>query len=141
MRTADIAFGQPDLGSIRESGRLRWIHLTSAGFTRYDTRRVPRPRRRARAHRHEQLDRLCRGLRGTRLRLHARAIAPAVRRRWQSHTANGTPEWLRLRGAAVSLRGQRAVILGYGAIAAHLVKLLAPFEMQITALRRTAARR
>src|SRR5262245_51452486 len=35
---ADIAFGQPDVPSILRSGRLRWIHLTSAGYTRYDTR-------------------------------------------------------------------------------------------------------
>ncbi|HYR58871.1 MAG TPA: D-2-hydroxyacid dehydrogenase, partial [Chthoniobacteraceae bacterium] len=34
---ADIACGQPDIESIRQSDRLRWIHLTSAGFTRYDT--------------------------------------------------------------------------------------------------------
>jgi phosphoglycerate dehydrogenase-like enzyme len=34
---ADIAFGQPDLESIRRSERLKWIHISTAGFTRYDT--------------------------------------------------------------------------------------------------------
>ncbi len=34
---AKIAFGQPDVASIEQSKNLRWVHLTSAGFTRYDT--------------------------------------------------------------------------------------------------------
>jgi phosphoglycerate dehydrogenase-like enzyme len=35
------------------------------------------------------------------------------------------------------LRHQRAVILGYGAIAERLVEMLAPFQMEVVALRRT----
>src|ERR1700722_3181719 len=34
---ADVAFGQPDLANIQHSSRLRWMHVTSAGYTRYDT--------------------------------------------------------------------------------------------------------
>ncbi len=34
---ADIAFGQPDIASIRGSDRLKWLQISSAGFTRYDT--------------------------------------------------------------------------------------------------------
>ena len=37
MTTADIAFGQPDVAGMLGADRLRWIHLTSAGYTRYDT--------------------------------------------------------------------------------------------------------
>jgi phosphoglycerate dehydrogenase-like enzyme len=37
LGTADIAFGQPDVPGVLKSERLRWIHLTSAGYTRYDT--------------------------------------------------------------------------------------------------------
>src|SRR5437762_2996319 len=36
MAEADIAFGQPDPGQIMELQTLRWVHLTSAGYTRYD---------------------------------------------------------------------------------------------------------
>jgi phosphoglycerate dehydrogenase-like enzyme len=34
---ADIAFGQPDPATVLHSNRLRWIHLSSAGYAPYDT--------------------------------------------------------------------------------------------------------
>src|ERR1700690_4576721 len=34
--TVDVAFGQPELQSIEEAGRLKWIHVSSSGITRYD---------------------------------------------------------------------------------------------------------
>jgi phosphoglycerate dehydrogenase-like enzyme len=34
--TADVAFGQPDPQAIAGAGRLRWVHVSSAGITRYD---------------------------------------------------------------------------------------------------------
>ena len=37
LHEADIAFGQPDPDSVLTSPRLRWTHLTTAGYTRYDT--------------------------------------------------------------------------------------------------------
>ena len=133
---ADVAFGQPDLESIERSERLRWVHISSAGFTRYDT-----PEFRALA--------AARGLLVTNsssvyaeacaehllafMLANARALPAALRTR----TASGTPEWLHLRAGGVSLRRQRVVILGYGSIAACLVKMLAPFEMEIVAMRRT----
>ena len=54
----------------------------------------------------------------------------------RSQAANGAPEYFQLRADSVSLRGQSMVILGFGGIATELVKLLAPFEMNITAMRR-----
>jgi hypothetical protein len=35
--TVEVAFGQPDVAAVLQSQRLRWMHLSSAGFTRYDT--------------------------------------------------------------------------------------------------------
>src|SRR5688572_9547481 len=35
--TADVAFGQPDPQQVIDSARLRWVHITTAGYTRYDT--------------------------------------------------------------------------------------------------------
>src|SRR5690606_36885148 len=34
---ADVAFGQPDTQAIAESTRLKWIHVSSSGITRYDS--------------------------------------------------------------------------------------------------------
>jgi len=36
-RQADIAFGQPDANQVIAVDRLRWVQLTTAGYTRYDT--------------------------------------------------------------------------------------------------------
>src|SRR5690606_39865939 len=35
--TVDIAFGQPDVDSIYTAKNLKWVLVSSAGFTRYDT--------------------------------------------------------------------------------------------------------
>ena len=37
LADADIAFGQPDAAGVLEAGRLRWLQISSAGYTRYDT--------------------------------------------------------------------------------------------------------
>ncbi len=132
---ADIAFGQPDLDSIANSERLKWIQVSSAGFTRYDT-----PEFRALA--------AARGLIVTNSSsVYAAACADHVfafmlansrmlPQGLRSHAPIGSPEYFQLRADSVSLRGQSLVILGFGGIASQLLKLLAPFEMQITAMRR-----
>src|SRR5579862_5262788 len=37
LAAADVAFGQPDPQQVIESPHVKWVHLTSAGYTRYDT--------------------------------------------------------------------------------------------------------
>jgi phosphoglycerate dehydrogenase-like enzyme len=37
---ADIAFGQPDPATVLHSTKLRWIHLSSAGYGPYDTAEI-----------------------------------------------------------------------------------------------------
>ena len=37
---AEIVFGQPDVEAILQSEMLRWIQISSAGYTRYDTEEV-----------------------------------------------------------------------------------------------------
>src|SRR5690348_11964577 len=34
---AEIAFGQPDVQGVLGASRLKWLHISSAGYTRYDT--------------------------------------------------------------------------------------------------------
>jgi phosphoglycerate dehydrogenase-like enzyme len=56
----------------------------------------------------------------------------------KTSTANGSSEWLALRGSSSTLRDQTVLILGFGAIAKRLVELLRPFQMKILAYRRKA---
>jgi phosphoglycerate dehydrogenase-like enzyme len=132
---AEIAFGQPDLESIRRSEKLKWLHLSTAGFTRYDT-----PEFRAMAAARGLIVTNSSSVYAAACAEHVLAFMLAQSRllpaALASRTGNGTAEWFHLRSKAVSLRGQHAVILGYGGIATELVKLLAPFPMKITAMRR-----
>jgi phosphoglycerate dehydrogenase-like enzyme len=36
LRESDIAFGQPNPEDLQNSPRLRWVHISSAGYARYD---------------------------------------------------------------------------------------------------------
>lgn len=132
---ADVAFGQPHLDSIRSAPHLKWLQISSAGFTRYDTpgfRRYVSERGILVTNSSEVYARACAEHAFSFLLAHARMLPQAL----ASRAPNGSPEWLGLRAAARSLHGRNVVILGYGVIATHLVKLLAPFEMNITAMRR-----
>jgi phosphoglycerate dehydrogenase-like enzyme len=131
---ADVILGQPEVESVLGTQRLRWLHITSAGFTRYDT---PEFRAAAKA----------RGLIVTNssavyaeacaehllafMLTQARQLAGAIGN--EETDSDQAGHW---RGACVCLRNQSAVILGYGSIASRLVELLAPFQMKVTALRR-----
>lgn len=132
---ADIAFGQPDLESIRRSERLKWIQVSSAGFTRYDTdefRALAAERGLIVTNSSSVYAAACAEHVFAFMLAQSRLLPQAL----ASQAANANREWFQLRGGSVSLRGQHVVILGFGGIATELVKLLAPFEMEITALRR-----
>ena len=132
---ADVAFGQPDVECLMRSEKLRWVHLSTAGYTRYDTPEF----RRAMA---------ARGIPVTNssgvyaeacvehvmafMLAQSRLLVPGL----ASRCAAGSPEWFGLREGSVPLKGQRVVILGFGVIAARLVEVLAPFRMEIVAMRR-----
>jgi phosphoglycerate dehydrogenase-like enzyme len=132
---ADITFGQPDVNSILESSRLRWVQLTSAGYMRYDT---PEFRSAAQA----------RGLRLTNsssvfaeacaehifafMLAQARQLPLGLRTR----VPHSSGDWAKLRNACSCLKGHSVVILGFGTIAARLVELLAPVRMKISVMRR-----
>ena len=135
LGTADIAFGQPDVASVLKSERLRWIHLTSAGYTRYDT-----PEFRAFAKSRGLLVTNSSAVYAEACAEHVFAFMLAQARRLpqglQTRCASGSPQWIQLREGSALLQKQRAVILGFGAIAARLVELLAPFEMEVIAMRR-----
>lgn len=132
---ADIAFGQPDLESISKSDRLKWIQISSAGFTRYDTpefRALVAARGLVVTNSSSVYAAACAEHVFAFMLARSRMLPQALR----SHAANGSPEYFQLRADSVSLRGQSLVILGFGGIACQLVKLLAPFGMKITGMRR-----
>ena len=133
---ADVAFGQPDPKQILELPRLRWIHLTSAGYTRYDTQAV------------------CDGLKrqGTILTNsssvydepcaeHVLAMILAVTRRLpQTGVEQATThawKYAQIRIQSRLLAGQTFLLLGFGAIARRLLELLAPMKVNAIAVRRT----
>lgn len=134
LQTAEIAFGQPDPQAILSAPNLRWVQLTSAGFTRYDTaefRAAAEAKGLVVTNSSTVYAEACAEHVFAFMLAQARTLPTAL----QSHETSG-PGWLQLRASARILRNQRVVILGYGAIAARLAAMLAPFDMEVCALRR-----
>lgn len=134
---AEVAFGQPDLAAIAEASRLKWIHVSSSGITRYDT-----PEFRAFAAQRKLMVTNSADVYAEACAVHVFSFLLAHARRlpWalKSRAANGTAEWNALRSSSTTLRGQTALILGFGSIGKRLVELLQPLHMNILAYRRTA---
>jgi phosphoglycerate dehydrogenase-like enzyme len=132
---ADIILGQPSLSSIALAEKVRWIHISSAGFTRYDTpefRAEMQGRGVPVTNSSHVYDQACAEHVFSFMLAQARVLPAAL----ASHCANGTPEWTALREGSRLLQGQSVLIFGYGAIAACLVKMLNAFDMHIVAVRR-----
>jgi phosphoglycerate dehydrogenase-like enzyme len=120
---------------VLRSRRLRWIQLTSASYTRYDTdgfRAAAGARGLLITNSSTVFAESCAEHVLAFMLANARRLPLALRSRWE----HGSAEWNKLRDAAVPLRYQQVLILGFGAIALRLVELLRPFEMQIVAFRR-----
>jgi phosphoglycerate dehydrogenase-like enzyme len=131
---ADIAFGQPAPSDCAGAARLRWVQLSSAGYTRFDT------------------DQLREGFRsrGTALTTssavfadpcaqHVLAMVLAMNRALPAwHRDQGAQAWNhKKRGAECRLlTGQTVLLLGFGAIGKRLAELLAPFSCTVYAVRR-----
>ena len=134
---ADIAYGQPAPDDVMSYPSIRWVALSTAGYTRYDREDF----------------RLALEARGTAVTNASSVFADpcaqqviagmlALARNLPSQLRNqdGPREWRYLedRFTASVLTGQAVVILGYGAIGRRLATLLAPWDMRITAFRRHA---
>jgi phosphoglycerate dehydrogenase-like enzyme len=135
--TVDIAFGQPDPQAIAESAKLKWIHVSSSGITRYDNpkfRALMVERKIAVTNSASVYNEAC----AVHILSFMLAQARNLPRALDSRTATGTNEWRGLRGSSSTLRGQTVLILGFGAIGRRLVELLRPLHMNIIAYRRMA---
>ncbi len=135
LEEIDIVFGQPAPAQVIASERLRWVHLTSAGYARYDT---PEFREAAKAsgllltNSSSVYDEPC----AEHLLAFIMAGARQLPRTLGVRCENRSQQWKEMRAGCASLRGQSVVILGYGAIARRLAEMLAPLGMKLVALRR-----
>jgi phosphoglycerate dehydrogenase-like enzyme len=135
LEKADIAFGQPAVADCLRLSKLRWIELSTAGYTRYD---------------HDTFKDELRS-RGTVMTnasavfadscaQHVMAMILGLARQLphalidQANDQSWKTAEHRYRSRL--LTGQTVLLLGFGAIGRRLVELLTPFGVKITAVRR-----
>jgi phosphoglycerate dehydrogenase-like enzyme len=134
LAEADVAFGQPDVADVMRLPRLRWVALSSAGYTRYDrddVRTALRQRGAVMTNTSTVFASPCAE--------HLLAMMLALNRRlprWEEEQRT-TRSWGYLEGRyqVGLLEGQTVVLLGFGAIGRRLADLLAPFRGRIIAVR------
>jgi phosphoglycerate dehydrogenase-like enzyme len=138
MAEADVVFGQPDPQQVIDTPNVKWVHLSSAGYTRYDTDAFRSAIQSRGAKFTNSSSVYCEPCAE-----HALAMVLAIARQLpqaldDQRTAR-VWHYLPLREKAFRLSGQSMLIFGYGAIAKRLVELLAPFRMKLTGVRRAPA--
>jgi len=135
LEAAEIAFGQPDVEQLFNLPRLRWVHLTTAGYTAYDRddlRQSFRQRGIVMTNSSQVYAEPC--------AQHALAMLLANARQllacYDEQRTDRPWGYVELRERSFLLNGQSVLIYGYGAIAKRLCELLAPLNMQLTGVRR-----
>jgi phosphoglycerate dehydrogenase-like enzyme len=135
LEQADIAFGQPDPQQVIQSPNIKWVHLTSAGFTRYDTdafRHAMKSRGGILTNSSSVYDEPCAE--------HALAMIVALARQLPQalDDQRGDRKWIDmpLRRQSKLLGEQSILIYGFGAIAKRLVAMLIPLGLRIAGVRR-----
>jgi len=138
LAEADIAFGQPDAGQVVQLENLKWVHLSSAGYTAFDRDEVKEPlqaRNAALTNSSGVYDEPC--------AQHAMAMMLALARQLpaslQTQFADHAWPITKRRDESFLLNGQTALIFGFGAIAIRLCELLAPYKMNLIGVRRHPA--
>jgi phosphoglycerate dehydrogenase-like enzyme len=135
LAAADVAFGQPDPDGCLAAAGLRWIEVSSAGYTRYDTtafKEALKSRGTAFTNASKVYADACAE--------HALAMILAVGRQLLASYGtqladHGWPQPER-RADSRLLTRSTVVLLGFGAIGRRLADLLAPFGCRIYAIRR-----
>ncbi len=132
---ADVAFGQPDATQCLALPKLRWVEVTTAGYTRYDTPefREGFKNRGSIFSNVSQVfaDPCAQHVMAMMLAL-GRQLLPSHKDQITDHAWN----YAQRRYDSRLLTGQTVVLLGFGAIGRRLAELLAPFGMTIIAVRR-----
>jgi phosphoglycerate dehydrogenase-like enzyme len=132
---ADVAFGQPDVAQCLATPRLRWVEVTTAGYTRYDTpefRENFRARSAAFTNASQVFAEPCaEHLLGMMLALGRQLLASH-----RDQLADHSWHYVERRYDSRLLAGQTVLMLGFGAIGRRLAELLAPFGLTLIAVRR-----
>lgn len=134
--TPDILVGQPDAEFVRTAASVRWVEITSAGYTRYDRddlRAALRARGAALTNTSRVFDEAC--------AQHLVAMVLALARELPRCLDNqrGERAWLHDEvrvGRRFLLNGQSAILYGYGTIARRVVEILRPLGMRLIGVRR-----
>jgi len=136
MLEAEIVFGQPDPEAILRSNKLRWLHLSSAGYARYDTeemRDALRSRSAIMTNSSNVYDEPCAEHLMAWLLADARQLYPSYE---NQREVRGWPQ-NELRTNIRILANETIFIVGYGAIGQRLAELLAPYPVRVIGYRRT----
>ena len=135
LASADVAFGQPDAAQSLAYRGIKWVEITSAGYTRYDT---PEFREGFRAR--GSVFTNASGVFAEPVAQHTLAMMLALGRQLlASHRDQLTDHawhYTQRRHDSILLNGQIVLLLGYGAIGRRLAELLAPLHMTVYAVRR-----
>lgn len=133
----DVAFGQPDPTAVAISARLKWIQLSTAGITRYDT-----PEFRALVARRGLPVCNASSVYAEACAVHAvsfiLAQARNLPRALASREPNDSPAWKLVRTAGATLQGSTVLIVGFGTIGRRVAEMLRPFGANVLACRRHA---
>lgn len=135
---ADIALGQPDPADCISSAHIRWVELTSAGYTRYETAEfftALQSRGTAFTNASSVFADPCAQHVLAMMLAFGRQLLPT----FQDQLTDQSWHYDERRAASRLLTGQKVLMLGYGAIGRRLSQLLRPFDVEVIAFRRRAA--
>lgn len=135
LAEADVLMGQPPVDLFARASKLRWVHVDSAGYERYDHAEI-----RAELQQRGIAFTNSSGVFDEPCAQHVLAMMMSLARRIPQAVTeqNGARAWryTELRAQSYLLNGQTALLLGYGAIARRLVELLTPLHLNLIAMRR-----
>lgn len=128
----EIAFGQPDPEGLLAAPGLRLAQITSAGYTRYDNDAFRAAIQAPVCNSSSVFDEPC--------AQHLLAMMLALARQLPANFLDqtGARAWPvdQIRRSSFLLADQRVLLVGYGAIARRVAELLAPFDLELVAVRR-----
>jgi phosphoglycerate dehydrogenase-like enzyme len=135
LQEAEVLFGQPDPKEIIRSSSVCWVHLSSAGYTRYDTaefRSALQARPAIFTNSSSVYDEPCAE------HLMAFLLADARQLHWSYENQRGARGWPQnpIRERSRLLSEQTILIVGYGAIGERLAELLVPYSATVIGYRR-----
>lgn len=138
LAEADVVFGQLDPLAIMNLPRLKWIHITTAGYEPYDRedlRQALRSRGAILTNSSTVYAEPCAEHALGLMLAHARQLPVSFENQLGER---GWP-YLPVRAVSQVLVGQSALLLGFGHIGRRLAELLGPFHMNVMCVRRTVA--